>query len=269
MKAKPDLSGVPETALWTLWFRAVATRRGDGLLEDPMAVGLVERIDYPFEERFGAGFQFLPQIQALRVLTFDAQVKQFLRDHPRGTVVALGEGLETQFWRLDNGSVHWLTVDLPDSVALRRRLLPMGERQQVFAGSALDPKWTELVDPAHGVMITAQGLLMYLEPERVRSLISLCANAFPGGTLVFDALPPWMAKAVLHVAGPFKPPPLPWTLRPKQLRDLKAIDPAIERVVDVRPERGRGLLGRLAPNARRIPIIAANRPVIVALRFRS
>lgn len=233
-----------------------------------MAVGIVERIDYPFAERFGKGFQLQPQIQALRVLTFDAQVRQFLRKHPKGTVVALGEGLETQFWRVDNGSVNWLTVDLPDSVALRRRLLPMGERQEVFAGSALDPKWTEMVDPAHGVIITAQGLLMYLQPERVREIISLCANAFPGGTMVFDSLPPWMAKAVLRVTGPFRPPPLPWTLRPGQVRGLKEFDPAIEKVIDVRPAQGSGLLGWLAPRMRYLPILRANRPVIVALHFR-
>jgi len=233
-----------------------------------MAEGIVQRIDYPFAERFGKGFQLQPQIQALRALTFDAEVRDFLRDHPRGTVVALGEGLETQFWRVDNGSVTWLTVDLPESVALRRRLLPMAERQEVFAGSALDPKWTERVDRANGVIITAQGLLMYLPPERVREIISMCANAFPGGTMVFDSLPPWMAEAVLRVTGPFRPPPLPWTLRPGQMRGLKAFDPAIERVIDVRPVRGPGLLGWLAPRLRYLPIIRANRPVIVALRFR-
>lgn len=233
-----------------------------------MAVGIVDRIDYPFAERFGRGFQFQPQIQALRVLTFDAEVRQFMREHPKGTVVALGEGLETQFWRVDNGSVNWLTVDLPDSIALRRRLLPMGERQNVFAGSAIDPKWTDMVDPAHGVLITAQGLLMYLLPEQVRGVISLCAKAFPGGTMVFDSLPPWMARVVLRVTSPFRPPPLPWTLRPGQLRDLKAIDPAIERVIDVRPVTGFGLIGWLAPRLRHVPVIGANRPVIVALRFR-
>ena len=218
MRVKPDLSGVPETALWTLWFRAVASRRGDGVLKDPMAEELVDRIDYPFAGRFGSGFRYQPRIQALRVLTFDAQVREFLRDHPKGTVVALGEGLETQFWRVDNGELTWLTVDLPESVSLRRRLLPVSDRQHVFAGSALDPKWTGLVDPAHGVMITAQGLLMYFQPSQVREIISLCANAFPGGTLVFDSLPPWMARAVQHVTAPFRPPPLPWTLTPAQVR---------------------------------------------------
>jgi O-methyltransferase involved in polyketide biosynthesis len=36
------------------------------------------------------------------VLAFDREVRRFLAAHPGGTVVALGEGLETQFWRVDN-----------------------------------------------------------------------------------------------------------------------------------------------------------------------
>ena len=58
-------------------------------------------------------------------------------------MVALGEGLETQFWRVDNGSVLWLTVDLPEVVELRRQLLPSDPRARAIAGSALDPAgWT-------------------------------------------------------------------------------------------------------------------------------
>ena len=268
VKVKPDLSGVPETALWTLWFRAVEAKRPGRLLEDPVAVELVERIDYPFVERFGAIFPSHAHIQALRVLTFDAQVRDFLSSHPKGTVVALGEGLETQFWRVDNGSVTWLTVDLPSSVALREALLPAGDRQRTFAGSALDPKWTELVDRAHGVLITAQGLLMYLQPEQVRSLVSMCAKAFPGGTLVFDAVPPWMAGFVGGRAATFTLPPLPWTLTASRLHELKDFHPAIDRVTDLRPPAGRGLLGWLAPRLRYIPVLRAKRPVIVALHFR-
>ena len=40
---------------------------------------------------------------------------RFLAANPDGTVVALGEGLETGFWRVDNGSVNWLTVELPET----------------------------------------------------------------------------------------------------------------------------------------------------------
>ena len=47
------LSGVPETALWTLYHRALAARKG--VLDDPKAIELVDRIDHPFQERFGKG----------------------------------------------------------------------------------------------------------------------------------------------------------------------------------------------------------------------
>jgi hypothetical protein len=76
-------------------------------------------IDYPFAERFD-GHGFLAQGQALRVQRFDTEVRRFVAANPDGTVVALGEGLETQFWRVDNGRVHWVTVELPADK--RRRL---------------------------------------------------------------------------------------------------------------------------------------------------
>ncbi len=37
------------------------------------------------------------------------------------------------------------------------------------------------VDASHGVFITAEGLLMYLDPADVRGLIAGCAARFPGG----------------------------------------------------------------------------------------
>ena len=94
------------------------------MLDDPKAVELVDAIDYPFEEHFGPARGGQAQWQALRVRRFDLEVERFLETHPDGTVVALGEGLETQFWRVDNGRVRWLTVELPETVGVRRQLLP-------------------------------------------------------------------------------------------------------------------------------------------------
>ncbi len=36
--------------------------------------------------------------------------------------------METQFWRVDNGRVHWLTVNLPEVVTVRQQLLDDGPR---------------------------------------------------------------------------------------------------------------------------------------------
>jgi O-methyltransferase involved in polyketide biosynthesis len=104
-----------------LYHRAAEARRPDAVLTDPQAVEVVQRLDFPFAERFGAANALLAQAQALRVRCFDLELARLLRTHPDATVVALGAGLETQFSRVDNGRVHWLSVDLDASIAARRR----------------------------------------------------------------------------------------------------------------------------------------------------
>ena len=246
---RPSSGRLPETLLWTLYQRAIEAARPDGVLADPKAVELVDRIDYPFEQRFGRGD--FGQWQALRVRCFDDEIGRFLAARPDGTVVALGEGLETQFWRVDNGSVRWLSVDLPEVAALRRRLLPEQARVRIVECSVLDPAWMDQVDSARGVLLTAQGLLMYLEPDDVQRLIALCARRFAGGALLFDAIPAWLAagsqRRALKGPGGFEPPPWLWGLDSAERRRLGARRlPA---------PRGRGLLGRwLLPSL--LPVMA-------------
>ena len=114
-----DLSGVSATLLSNLARRAAAARAKKPLLDDPLAIEAVERLDYDF-----TGISRGASWHALRVATCDGAVRRFLKRHPDGTVVALGEGLETQFWRVDNGRMRWLTVDFPAVLDLRRQVLP-------------------------------------------------------------------------------------------------------------------------------------------------
>ncbi|MFF9641570.1 class I SAM-dependent methyltransferase [Kitasatospora aureofaciens] len=267
---RPELEQVPETALWTLWHRALEARRPDAVLHDPEAVELVDRIDFPFAERFGAsGVQ--GQLQALRVACFDREVADFLAREPRGTVVCLGDGLETQYWRVDNGRAHWLSVDLPESVALREKLLPPGPRQRYLAADATDlDAWADEVDRDQAVLISAQGLLMYLPPARVRSLIAGCAERFPGGSLVLDAVPRWFGR--LASAGRirgrgYRVPPMPWAMDADERDKLRTASPAVVAVRDVRPTGGRGLLGALLPLAMTIPPLASRRLSVTVLDF--
>ena len=166
-----DLSGVSETLLWTLYYRAQEAARPDAVLQDPLAVELVSRIDYPFAERLGAG-QGRAQWQGLRSRVFDERIRRFTATHAGGTVVALGEGLDTQFWRVDDGQVRWLGVDLPATAEARRRALPSSPRRRQLDVSALDEAWMDEVDTSRGVLLTAQGLLMYLQRSEVHGLVA-------------------------------------------------------------------------------------------------
>lgn len=118
-----SLAGVSATALWTLRNRVTEAGRSDGLIEDPWAVKLFGAIGYDYDKS-GRINQFHP----LRALTFDAATSEYLQGHPRASVVALAEGLQTSFWRLDSAGlareVTWYSVDLQPVMALRRQLLP-------------------------------------------------------------------------------------------------------------------------------------------------
>ena len=255
-KVRVDLTGVPETLLWNLYQRAAEARRPDPVLPDPKAVELVDALDYPFRERFGDGG--LGQWQALRARCFDLAVGQFLARHPAGTVVALGEGLETQFWRVDNGQVHWLTVDLPETLSLRGQLLPQTGRQRSLACSAMDEAWLSEVERGDGVLVTAQGLLMYFQPGQVHELVAACAQRLPGGALLFDAVPPWFSArsrgGQLRTAQGYQAPAMPWAVDAAERGRLRSLHPNITGLTELRRPRGRGLLyGWLFPLLNTLP----------------
>jgi O-methyltransferase involved in polyketide biosynthesis len=272
------LAGVPETSLWTLYHRVLEARRPDGVLRDPLAVDLLDRIDYPFERNFGWGQLGQAQGQGLRVLTFDREIRRFLSDHPGCTVVALGEGLETQFWRVDDGRVRWLSVDLPEAVELRRSLLPASPRLRELACSALDECWMDEVDVSNGVLVTAQGLFMYLQPPEVHRIIAACARRFAGGSMLFDGVSRWVSARTVrgqNLTRHYQIPQMPWGLDADERRAIRSVHPNVREVRELRLPRGRGLgYGYLLPLANRVPVarsrVSALFPLsIMSLRFGS
>ncbi|MGE2689753.1 class I SAM-dependent methyltransferase [Mycolicibacterium pulveris] len=273
--AKADgtvLTGVSETALMTLQVRATEARRPDSIIADPMAVQLVDSIDFDFA-KFGPARR---QDMAVRALAFDRHTRRYLRDHPKATVVALAEGLQTSFYRLDATDIghefRWLTVDLPPMIELRRKLLPASDRVQTAAQSALDYSWMDRVDTEHGVFVTAEGLLMYLQPEEALGLIAECAKRFPGGQMMFDLPPAWFASAVtrglLRPSLRYRVPPMPFSLTPSQVANLVHEIPGIRAVHDVPIPPGRGrIFNTLVWTAQRIPVFDPVRPVFTLLEF--
>ncbi|KAA0110096.1 class I SAM-dependent methyltransferase [Mycolicibacterium sp. P1-5] len=237
-----QLGGVSETALMTLNGRAHQAGLPGAILHDPMAITLVDSIDFDFG-KFGRKGQEM----ALRSLAVDACAVDYLRAHPKGTVVALAEGFQTSFWRLSDAigdpQFHWVSVDLPPVIELRERLLPPSPRITTLAQSALDYSWMDQVDTGDGVFITAEGLLMYLQPDEAMDLIIQCAKRFPGGQMFFD-LPPTMVKKLapkgMRSSKHYRVPPMPFSLSTVQLADLVNTVPGIKAVHDIPMPKGRG-----------------------------
>ena len=260
------LAGVAETALITLYNRGSEARRPDRLLRDPLGAQLVTSLHYPFSERFGRP----DQSHVLRAVQFDQQVDCFLAEHPHGTVAALGEGLETQLWRVDNGTLRWVSVDLPEIIALRRQLLPVHPRNQLRACSALDPSWTAAIESADGVLILAQGLLMYLTPAAVDGFFEMVGWRLPGATIVFDTIPAWAATRTGHrQSAAYRMPPQPWGTGPRGVRHIRRRHPAITGLRFLPAPRGRGVAWGVAyPALTRLPLARGLLPMTVAVSTR-
>ncbi len=244
------LTGVSETALLTLYGRADQAGRPDPIIDDPMAIKLIESIDFDFE-KFGRKGQEM----ALRSLAVDRCAIGYLTTHPDATVVALAEGLQTSFWRLNSAlpqaQFPWVSVDLPPVIQLRQRLLPPSPRITQLAQSALDYSWMPEIDSSNGVFITAEGLLMYLQPHEATGLIAECAKRFPGGQMFFD-LPPIFVKKLaprgLLSSRRYRVPPMPFSLSVRQLARLANTMPGVRAVHDIPMPKGRGVFfGTLFP----------------------
>lgn len=264
------LGGVSETALMTLNGRAHQASLPDAIIDDPMAIRLRDSLAADYD-KFGRRGQEM----ALRSLAVDRCAVDYLRTHPRATVVALAEGFQTSFWRLDKAvpdpHFRWVSVDLPPVIALRERLLPACARITNLAQSALDYTWMDGIDAAQGVFITAEGLLMYLQPEESMDLIAQCANRFPGGQMFFD-LPPTILKKVapkgIRASRHYRVPPMPFSLSITQLSDLVGKVPGLKAVHDVPMPVGRGLVfGRVFPALWRFGPLKPYRGVYALLEF--
>ncbi|CDP88932.1 MULTISPECIES: class I SAM-dependent methyltransferase [Mycolicibacterium] len=239
------LTAISETALLTLHQRATEAARPDGIIEDPLAISLRDSLGYDYR-----CFGRTHQATALRALAFDLATRSYLQAYPKATVVALAEGLQTSFWRLDNGELNWLSVDLEPIVALREQLLPSSDRLRHLAQSALDHSWMDQVDTTHGVLITAEGLFQYLERDAVFDLIAACAAKFPGGQLIFDSVPRFLSwysrRHGIRLSEEYTAPPMPFWFTAGQYDELLDI-PGVFAVHEVEMPPGRGkVLSRAA-----------------------
>src|SRR5512139_3792911 len=129
---KPNLSGVSETLLITLYIRATESQRPDALIKDVRAEALVRQLDQEtLRKTLALTDDFSRVAVILKGREFDRFTQDFLSRHADAVVVHIGCGLDTRFERVDDGRVEWYDLDLPDVIDLRRKLVGgEGERHR-------------------------------------------------------------------------------------------------------------------------------------------
>jgi O-methyltransferase involved in polyketide biosynthesis len=201
----PNLQGVARTLLVPLACRAMESVRPDAIIHDPHSVEVYNALGGNRDFLLGmSGHDLFASV--MRVRQFDTFARAFLTRNPGGLVVDIGCGLDTRFYRLDDGQMSWLGVDLPEVVDLRRRYLPDVDRCKTIAQSILDLSWLdEVVQINKPVIFLAEGVFPYFSSGDVKPMLMTMAERFPAGELVFDAMTPvmgWIHKLNSSVLKP-------------------------------------------------------------------
>jgi hypothetical protein len=121
------------------------------------------------------------------------------------------------------------------------------------------------------VLVTAQGLLMYLTRQEVHRLLATCAARIPAVGIVFDAVSPRMrdrsARQPPAGARAYRPPRWTWAIDRGERRAIRDIA-GVAGLETLRLPRGRGVAFRyLVPLAQAAPPLRNGLVSILRARF--
>ena len=111
-------------------------------------------------------------------------------------VIDIACGLDTRCYRMA-GYAHWYNLDLPETMAVREKLLPESGTISQIAMSAMDD-WggeiSELSEQNVPVLIVIEGLTMYLNAKDVQQIFKVISSRFSKATVFVETMNPMIVK---------------------------------------------------------------------------
>jgi O-methyltransferase involved in polyketide biosynthesis len=142
----------------------------------------------------------------------------------------IGCGLDTTFDRVDNGSLRWYDLDLPDVIDLRKRFMQEQARRKFIAASVFDDEWLRTLTIEDNVMFLAAGVFYYFEEQQMRDFFIKLANLFPESEAMFDVASPLGVrvanKVVIRAGGMDEGSILRWGI--KEVKEIQLWDTRIK-----------------------------------------
>ena len=190
MKEKIKLSGVPETMLQTIYARAKESG-GRGTIHDTKAEEIVGKLDYDFTlaEKDTAMHSGV----IARTIVLDRLTKAWLSAHPGAVVVNIACGLDTRCYRM-KGFCHWYNLDLPETMAVREKLLPESGTISQIAMSAMEDWGSKISEQNVPVLIVIEGLTMYLNAKDVQQIFAVISSRFSQATIFVETMNPTIVR---------------------------------------------------------------------------
>ena len=186
---------IQETALIPLAIKASETARPSARIRDEKAKVIIDALGVdvskydPFLSHEGV---------VARTIMFRDTLKDLLAKYPDAVCINLGCGFDDKFSQVDNGRLRWFDVDLPDQIAVRRKVFQDRDRCTMLDGDALDGAWTKALPKADMYIIVVEGVLEYFSREQVKTCLNMLCDCFPHGYLLAELHYPFLEKHGSH-----------------------------------------------------------------------
>ncbi len=190
MTERIKLSGIPETMLQTVYARAKESS-GRGAVHDKKAEDLVRLLDYDFS--LADKDSAMHNGVIARTIVLDRLTEAWLAENPGAIVINIACGLDTRCYRMQ-GYSHWYNLDLPETIAVRRQLLPESGTVSQIAMSAMEYWGSAIPAQNVSVLIIIEGLTMYLCEAEVKQIFSVISERFEKATVFAEIMNPAIAK---------------------------------------------------------------------------
>lgn len=183
---------ISETLLIPLYMRAKESSRGeDAIVRDPVAQALVEQIEYDYSKFDTAKMSEIGC--AIRCRFFDDMVKTFVHSHVNTVIVNIGCGLDARCQRTVEGekNVMFYSLDLPDTISLRRRFIPEASNETYVSESMFDTGWMDRIQAEHpdsAILFIAEGVIMYFDEATLRQFFNDLCDRFSNAEIWFDTM---------------------------------------------------------------------------------
>lgn len=182
---------IQETALITLAIRASETARKKPRIVDEKAKEIIDALGVdvskfdPFLSHEGV---------VARTIMYRREIERLIAENPDAVGINLGCGFDDKFSAVDNGKIIWFDVDLPDQIAVRRKVFKDRERCRMLEGDALDGAWTENIPKDRLPIIVMEGVLQYFSKEQVTTCLNMLCDSFEHGYLLAELHSPLLEK---------------------------------------------------------------------------
>ncbi len=170
---------IPANLLKPMWLRSQESLLDNGLVYDPIAANACQRC-YLAPDCLSGDVAQKQLLYVTLTRLCDEKISDFIARHPDAWVINVGAGLDTRFYRVDNGRCHWIELDVTEHLIWRQKLFHRSERYKHVCGSVEDLTWLEQVEVPQNtpLLIVCEHALLDCPQSQVAKFVQALGHQF-------------------------------------------------------------------------------------------